>query len=111
MFALQRYPQYGTPVTVVRKYYINCFFYDRNIISNVCDFYQKSNSLISDSSNCDSETLDKTHFCMYVNGCEVWNLNNSDVHKFYIARRNVKRRIWKLPSTTHNSIIQNITSK
>ena len=43
-------------------------------------------------------------------GCELWNLNSSDVQKFYIAWRKVKRRIWKLPSTTHNSIIHNITS-
>ena len=43
-------------------------------------------------------------------GCELWQLNSSDVQKFYIAWRKVKRRIWKLPSTTHNSIIHNITS-
>ena len=43
-------------------------------------------------------------------GCELWNLNSSDLQKFYIAWRKVKRRIWKLPSTTHNSIIHNITS-
>ena len=43
-------------------------------------------------------------------GCELWNLNRSDVQKLYIAWRIVKHRIWKLPSTTHNSIIHNITS-
>ena len=43
-------------------------------------------------------------------GCELWKLNSSDVQKFYIAWRKVKRRIWKLLSTTHNSIIHNITS-
>ena len=87
--------------------------YDRNIISNVCDFYQGSNSVISDFSICDSETLDKVHstFCMHMYGCELWNLNRSDVQKFYIAWRKVKCRIWKLPSTIHiNSIIHNITS-
>ena len=47
---------------------------------------------------------------MHMYGCELWNLNSSDVQKFYIAWRKVKRRIWKLPSTTHNSIIHNITS-
>ena len=71
-----------------------------------------SNSVISDFSICDSKTLDKVHstFCMHMYGCELWNLNSSDVQKFYIALRKVKRRIWKLPSTTHNSIIHNITS-
>ena len=107
----------GTPVTVVNKdkhlgNTISTDIYDRNIISNVCDFYQRSNSVISDFSICDSETLDKVHstFCMHMYGCELWNLNSSDVQKFYIAWRKVKRRIWKLPSTTHNSIIHNITS-
>ena len=107
----------GTPVTVVNKdkhlgNTISTDIYDRNIISNVCDFYQRSNSVISDFSICDSETLDKVHstFCMHMYGCELWNLNSSDVQIFYIAWRKVKRRIWKLPSTTHNSIIHNITS-
>ena len=54
----------GTPVTVVNKdkhlgNYISTNTNDRNIISNVCDFYQRSNSVISDFGICDSETLDK----------------------------------------------------
>ena len=107
----------GTPVTVVNKdkhlgNTRSTDIYNRNIISNVCEFYQRSNSVISDFSICDSETLDKVHstFCMHMYGCELWNLNSSDVQKFYIAWCKVKRLIWKLPSTTHNSIIHNITS-
>ena len=107
----------GTPVTVVNKdkhlqNTISTDIYDRNIIRNVCDFYQRSNSVISDFSICDSETLDKVHstFCMHMYCCELWNLNSSDVQNFYIAWRKVNRRIWKLPSTTDNSIIHNITS-
>ena len=101
----------GTPVTVVNKdkhlgNTISTDIYDRNIIRNACDFYQRSNSVLSDFSICDSEIT----FCMHMYGCELWNLNSSDVQKFYIAWRKVKRRIWKLPSTTHNSIIHNITS-
>ena len=47
----------GTPVTVVNKdkhlgNTISTDIYDRNIISNVCDFYQRSNSVISDFSIC-----------------------------------------------------------
>ena len=47
--------------------------YDRSIISNVCDFYQRSNSAISAFGICDSETLDKIHstFCMHMHGCEL----------------------------------------
>ena len=47
---------------------------------------------------------------MHMYGGELWNLNSSDVLKFYIAWRKLKRRTWKLQSTTHNSIIHNITS-
>ena len=52
----------GTPVTVVNKdkhlrNYISTNIYDRNIISNVCDYYQRSNSVISDFGICDSETF------------------------------------------------------
>ena len=83
----------GTAVTVVNKdhkHLVNTIspdIYDRNIVSNVFDFYQRSNSVISDFSICDSETLDKVHstFCMHMYGCELWNLNSSDVQKFYIA--------------------------
>ena len=107
----------GTPVTVVNKHehlgnYISTNIYDRNIISNVCDFYQRSNSVISDFGICDSETLDKIHstFCMHMYGCELWNITDSDVGKFYVAWRKVKRRIWKLPNTAHNRIIHNIAS-
>ena len=44
----------GAPVTVVRRdkqigNSISTDNYDRNIISNVCHFYQRSNSVISDS--------------------------------------------------------------
>ena len=61
---------------------------------------------------CDSETLDKIHstFDMHKYGCELWNLNDSDVQKFDIAWHKVKHHIWKLPNTTHNSIIHSITS-
>ena len=43
-------------------------------------------------------------------GCELWNITDSDVDKFYVAWRKVKRRIWKLPNTAHNSINHNIAS-
>ena len=92
--------------------YISTNIYDRNIISNVCDFYQRSNSVISDFGIYDSETLDKIHstFWMHMYGCELWNITDSDVDKFYVAWRKVKRRIWKLPNTAHNRIIHNIAS-
>ena len=43
-------------------------------------------------------------------GCELWNLTSGYVEKFKIAWRKVKRRIWKLPRLTHNSIVHNLSS-
>ena len=74
----------GTPVTVVNKdkhfgiinlstdiYY---YYYHIAIISNVCDSYRKSSSVITDFSICYSEPLDKIHstFCMHMCGWELW---------------------------------------
>ena len=105
----------GTLVTVVNKdkhlrNYISTVIYDRNIISN---FYQRSNSVISDFSISYSETLDKIHsiFCMHMYGYKLWNITECDVNKFYVAWRRVNFRIWKLPITAHNRIIHNITLK
>ena len=42
-------------------------------------------------------------------GSELWNLNCRYVDEFKVAWRKVKRQIWRLPSNTHNVIIQNLT--
>ena len=92
--------------------YISSDIHDRNIINNVCDFYQRSNSIIHDFYVCDSETLDSIHstFSMHMYGCELWNLTSGYVDKFKIAWRKVKRCIWKLNHLTHNSIVHNLSS-
>ena len=84
---------------------------DRNMLGQICDFYQCSNSVISDFRVCDSITLDKLHstFCMYMYGCELWNLTCGAIDNFKIAWRKVKRRIWKLPPLTHNIIVHNLS--
>ena len=84
---------------------------DRNMITNVCDLYQRSNLLISDFRVCDSIDLDSLHkiYCMHMYDSELWNFNCSYVDDFKVARRKVKRRIWKLPGNTHNAIVKNLT--
>ena len=69
------------------------------------------NLLISDFRVCDSITLDSLHkrYCMHMYGSELWNLNCRYVDEFKVAWRKVKRQIWRLPSNTHNVIIQNLT--
>ena len=51
---------------------------DRNVISSVCDLYQRSNGIISYFSTCNSVSLDSLHntLCMHMFGCELWNLSN-----------------------------------
>ena len=64
----------GTPVNVVNKdnnlgNTISTDSYDRNIIRNVCDFYQRSSRVISDFSSCGGKTLDKVHSTFCMNSC------------------------------------------
>ena len=53
--------------------YISTDIHDRNIIANVYDLYQRSNSIITKFHACDSETLDSLHstFSMHMYGCEL----------------------------------------
>ena len=62
------------------------------MIANVCDLYQRSNSIITEFHACDSETLDSLHstFCMHMYGCELWNLTSSYIDKYIIAWRKIK---------------------
>ena len=91
--------------------YISTDIADRNIIDNVYDLYQRSNWVISDFRVCDSSTLDSLHrtYCMYMYGCELWDLYRNYVKDFKVAWRKIKRRIWKLPYRTHNAIVHNLS--
>ena len=40
-------------------------------------------------------------------GCELWNLSCSYVNKYIVAWRKIKRRLLRLPYTTHNNIVHN----
>ena len=92
--------------------YISTNITDRNIVGNVCDLYQRSNSVISDFNVCDSVSLDSLHqtYCMHMYGCELWNLSCSYVNKYIVAWRKIKRRLWRLPYTTHNNIVHNLSN-
>ena len=46
---------------------------------------------------------------MHMNSSELWNSSCRYVDEFKVAWRKVKRRIWRLPSNTHNVIFQNLT--
>ena len=63
--------------------FISSDIQDRNVISSVCDLYQRSNSIISDFSSCNSVSLDSLHnsFYIHIYGYELWNLNNNQDKK------------------------------
>ena len=92
--------------------YISTNIHERNMTGAVCDFYQRSNSVISDFRVCDSDIIDKLHtsFCMHMYGCELWNLSTGNAEPYKIAWRRVKRRIWNLPNLTHNTIVHSLSS-
>ena len=46
---------------------------------------------------------------MHMYSCELWNLNDTTMNKFRIAWRKMKRRIWNIPTRSHNSIVQSLT--
>ena len=105
------------PITILNSNkhlgnFISSDIQDRNVISSVCNLYQRSNSIISDFSSCNSISLDSLHntFCMHMYGCVLWNLSNGQDEKLKIAWRKVKRRIWKLPRLTHNCIIHGLST-
>ena len=95
-----------------RIIYTSNDIHDRNIVSIVCDLYQRSNSTISDFNACNSDTLDRLHssFCMHMYGCELWNLSSSYTVKYIIAWRKIKRQVWKIPINSHKQIVHNLIS-
>ena len=91
--------------------FLSTNIYDRNIISNVCDLYQRSNLLISDFRVCDCITLDSLFntYCMHMYGCELWDLSCKYIDEFKVAWRKIKRRVWRLPAQAHNTIVRDLT--
>ena len=91
--------------------FLSTDIYDRNIITNVCDLYQRSNLLISDFRVCDCITLDSLFntYCMHMYRCELWDLSCKYIDGFKVAWRKIKRRVWRLPAQAHNTIVHNLT--
>ena len=70
------------PITIINsdKYsgnFISSDIQDRNVISSVCNFYQRRNRIISDFSSCNSESLDSLYntFCMH-----MWMVTTQNRH-------------------------------
>ena len=47
--------------------------------------------------------------CTPLYGCELWDLSCKYIDEFKVAWRKIKRRVWRLPAQTHNTIVRNLT--
>ena len=55
----------------------------------------------------DCFSLHKLHttYCMNLYGCEIWNYNSRYTSGMFIAWRKIMRKLFKLPTSTHNYIV------
>ena len=84
---------------------------NKSIGNAINDIFMRTNNLMSDFSHCNSSTLSILHntYCMSIYGSQLWRYNdNKSVEKFYIAWRKTIRRIWHIPSRTHNILLHHI---
>ena len=66
-------------------------------------FNMKSNEIITDFKllPCYIKSKLFTTFCADAYGCQLWNFESREVHHFYVAWRQVVRKLWRLPYITH----------
>ena len=59
---------------------------------------------------CDSITLNHLHatYCTNMYGCELLQHNAKYMSQLYVAWRKSIRRVFRLPSQTHNYIVSNL---
>ena len=84
--------------------------YRKNISEFAGDFYRRSNHIISNFNMCDSITLNHLHatYCTSMYGCELLQHNAKYMSQLYVAWRKSIRRVFRLPSQTHNYIVSNL---
>ena len=83
---------------------------DKSIASTVHTFYGKVNSVLYDFKNVPCHVKSKllATYCLDLYGSQLWNYSSIDVQSFYVAWRKTIRRLWKLPNTTHCSLLPSI---
>ena len=83
---------------------------EKNISEFAGDFYRRSNHIISNFNMCDSITLNHLHatYCTSMYGCELLQHNAKYMSQLYVAWRKSIRRVFRLPSQTHNYIVSNL---
>ena len=85
---------------------------NKSIASTVHKFYLKVNSVLYDFKNvpCHVKSRLLATYCLDLYGTQLWNYSSIDVQSFYVAWRKTIRLLWKLPNTTHCSLIPSINN-
>ena len=83
---------------------------NKSIASTVHKFYGKVNSVLYDFKNVPCHVKSKllATYCLDMYGSQLWKYSKIDVQSFYVAWRKTIRRLWKLPNTTHCSLLPSI---
>ena len=85
---------------------------EKNISKFVGAFYRLSNHIINNFNMCDCITLNHLHvhatYCTSMYGCELLQHNAKYMSQLYMVWRKSIRRLFRLPSQTHNYIVSNL---
>ena len=83
---------------------------EKIFLSLLVIFYRRSNHIISNFNMCDSITLNHLHatYCTSMFGCELLQHNAKYMSQLYVAWRKSIRKVFHLPSQTHNYIVSNL---
>ena len=82
-------------------------------ISSIIDLNVKTNNVLSEFSFSESTTLSRlfSSYCMNVYGSSLWRYNNhNNLERFCISWQKSIRKLWKIPSITHNALVHLINN-
>ena len=98
--------------------FVNDWSHLGHVISTSCDdMYDtesrnfnltgQMNNILCDLRNVDSNTKIRLirAYCMSLYGAELWDLSSDHIDSICIAWRRGIRKIWRLPNTTHSSLL------
>ena len=80
---------------------------NKSIASTVHTFYGKVNSVLYDFENVPCHVKSKllVTYCLDLYRSQLWNYSSIDVQSLDVAWRKTISRLWKLPNTTHCSLL------
>ena len=82
----------------------------KSIAKGVSDLNQRTNVILSRFPFCPPEVryaLFRSH-CMIAYGSQLWDFDSEAIRKFFTSWRINVRRLWRLPRTTHCSLLPGV---